>query len=50
MVCMVPSTTSKAGYFYLWTEIGLLAPYLSPLPDDKILDWSNLKEIADGIL
>ena len=23
---------------------------LNPLPDDKILDWSILKEIADDIL
>ena len=22
---------------------------LIPLPDDKILDWSKLKQIADGI-
>ena len=24
--------------------------YLNPLPDDKILDWSKLKQIADDIL
>ena len=24
--------------------------YVNSLPDDKILDWSNLKEIADDIL
>ena len=23
---------------------------LNPLPDDKILDWSKLKQIADDIL
>ena len=23
---------------------------LNPLTDDKILDWSKLKQIADGIL
>ena len=23
---------------------------LNPLPDDKVLDWSKLKQIADGIL
>ena len=23
---------------------------ISPLPDDKILDWSKLKQIADDIL
>ena len=23
--------------------------YLNPLSDDKILDWSKLKQIADGI-
>ena len=25
-------------------------PYFNPLPDEKILDWSKLKEIADDIL
>ena len=24
--------------------------HLTPLPDDKILDWSNLKQITDHIL
>ena len=24
--------------------------HLNPLPDDKILDWSKLKQIADDIL
>ena len=24
--------------------------YIDPLPDDKILDWSNLKQIADDNL
>ena len=24
--------------------------YFNPLPNDKILDWSKLKQIADGIL
>ena len=24
--------------------------YIKPLPDEKILDWSKLKEIADDIL
>ena len=24
--------------------------FISPLPDDKILDWSKLKQIADDIL
>ena len=24
--------------------------YLNPLPDEKILDWSKLKDIADDIL
>ena len=23
---------------------------INPLPDDKILDWSKLKQIADNIL
>ena len=25
-------------------------PYFNPLPDDKILDWSKLKQIANDIL
>ena len=25
-------------------------PYDNPLPDNKILDWSKLKQIADHIL
>ena len=29
--------------FYSWAKI-------NPLPDDKILDWSKLKQIADDIL
>ena len=24
--------------------------FFNPLPDSKILDWSNLKQIADDIL
>ena len=24
--------------------------YFNPLPDEKVLDWSKLKEIADDIL
>ena len=24
--------------------------FIKPLPDDKILDWSKLKQIADDIL
>ena len=27
-----------------------IAPSFNPLPDDKILDWSKLKLIADNIL
>ena len=26
-----------------------LTMFLNPIPDDKILDWSKLKQIADGI-
>ena len=29
---------------------GEIARYINPLPDDKILDWSKLKQIADNIL
>ena len=31
-------------------KILLLATRVNPLPDEKILDWSKLKEIADNIL
>ena len=27
-----------------------ITEYINPLPDDKILDWSKLKQIADNIL
>ena len=26
-----------------------ISPRVNPLPDDKILDWSKLKQIADNI-
>ena len=29
---------------------GILCKSINPLPDNKILDWSNLKPIADDIL
>ena len=28
----------------------MLSFYVNPLPDEKILDWYKLKEIADDIL
>ena len=28
---------------------GLLSSIFNRLPDDKILDWSNLKQIADNL-
>ena len=28
----------------------MLALLITPLPDDKIVDWSKLKQIADNIL
>ena len=31
-------------------EFDLDSHRLNPLPDDKILDWSKLKQIADDIL
>ena len=29
---------------------GFLFRGINPLPDDKIVDWCKLKQIADGIL
>ena len=35
----------------IWTSLkNLLFDWVNPLPDDKILDWSKLKQIADDIL
>ena len=28
----------------------IVLSFVNPLPDDKILDWSKLKQIEDGIL
>ena len=33
--------------FTCYYDVGF---FVNPLPDDKILDWSNLKQIADDIL
>ena len=32
------------------SETNLYKVTINPLPDDKILDWSKLKQIADDIL
>ena len=32
-----------------YEKIGIFVPF-NPLPDDKILDWPRLKQIADDIL
>ena len=32
----------------VWSYAGMIL--LNPLPDNKILDWSKLKQIADDIL
>ena len=34
----------------VWSLKVTLALPFNPLPDEKILDWSKLKEIADDIL
>ena len=31
-------------------QIYIILMYLNQFPDDKILDWSKLKEVADDIL
>ena len=31
-----------------WVDVGIYS--INPLPDDEILEWSKLKEIADNIL
>ena len=38
------SQTKKAGYPAFYNKV------FNPLPDNKILDWSRLTQIADGIL
>ena len=35
---------------FQWQRQTALAHCINPLPDDKILDWSKLKQIADDIL
>ena len=40
--------TDLSLYMYLGTA--LCKNGFNPLPDDKILDWSKLKQIADNIL
>ena len=32
------------------SKVGIVWYRVNPLPDDKILDWSKLKQIADDIL
>ena len=36
-------------YFLHDADCRYLRDKVNPLPDDKILDWSKLKEIADDI-
>ena len=37
-------------FFYVLYNFGILLMTFNPLPDEKILDWSKFKEIADDIL
>ena len=39
--------TEKAKYVHV--SYTLWKKWFNPLPDDKILDWSKLKQIADNI-
>ena len=39
-----PKETLVRSLWVFWTKL-----YLNLLPDNKILDWFNFKEIADGI-
>ena len=39
----MPGTESPNIHYYCLLTV-------NPLPDDKILDWSKLKQIADDIL
>ena len=34
----------------LYNNLNKFEHKVNPLPDDKILDWSKLKQIADNIL
>ena len=43
------TTLCLTGIPYATTPI-FVRVLLNPLPDDKILDWSKLKQIADNIL
>ena len=39
------------GFYTNLNSHATMSPHLiNPLPDDKILDWSNLEETADDIL
>ena len=37
-------------FFFLFPNVRNNSHGINPLPDDQILDWSKLKEIADNIL
>ena len=49
--CLFFSTMFPKGFFLRDVKIELLCgTTFNPLPDNKILDGSNLKQIADNIL
>ena len=48
-----PTSVPQHKYviFPVIAKLGLYSPtILNPLPDNKILDWSKMKQIADNIL
>ena len=45
----VRNSQSSSSYGRIKISIGFIL-YFNSLPDDKILDWSKLKQIADDIL
>ena len=45
-LCFTNASCLKCLVFHLRFKI---SSFLNPLPDDKILDWSKLEQIADDI-
>ena len=41
---------SSKAFFHSSERLIIVKQVVNPLPDDKIFDWSKLKQIADDIL
>ena len=44
------TTVTAVTTTQVYIQLDLYSPTIIPLPDDKFLDWSKLKQIADDIL